>query len=67
MFTLPFGRGRGIPRPYRAMFFIALVSLVCRGRIYASRAVYPLGRFAGMAATAVNDRPYKLPVMLLQP
>ena len=24
---------------------------VCRGRIYASRGVYPLGRFAGMAAT----------------
>ena len=25
-----------------------------------ARAVYPLDRFAGMAARAVNDRPYKL-------
>ena len=25
MFTLPFCRGRGLPRPYRAMFFIALL------------------------------------------
>ena len=24
MFTLPFCRGRGVPRPYRAMIFIAL-------------------------------------------
>ena len=67
-FASPQNRGRGISRPYRAMYFhrpvgrgvlrlpqnfamIGNFRQVCRGRIYASRAVCPLGRFTGLAAT----------------
>ena len=89
--ALPQNRGRGMPRPYRAMIFYCPVGRgdptppgsfataancpersrplptnrrktsnyrqntcsrqVCRGRIYASRGVYPAGRFTGIAAT----------------
>ena len=59
IFRLPLCRGRGIPRPLRGGVFLLLPysvmvrysRQVCRGRIYASRAVCPLYRIAGMAAT----------------
>ena len=41
---------------------------VCRGRIYASRAVYPLCRITGIAATGgIYAAPTTQPVRLLLP
>ena len=59
MSQLPLGRGRGNAPPLPGGEFWLLqytvmvrrFRQVCRGRIYASRGVYPLYRIAGMAAT----------------
>ena len=43
--------GRGDPTPPGSFAITGNSRQVCRGRIYASRAVYPSNRIAGMAAT----------------
>ena len=59
IFTLPLCRGRGNAPPLRSGIFllprnpvtVRYFRQVCRGRIYASPAVYPSGCIAGVAAT----------------
>ena len=54
-FTLPLGRGRGVPRPYRAVVFYCPVG---RGDPTPPCDLPVISHLPGWLQRAVNDRPY---------